>query len=788
MLLPTYSVHLDLAQSVVFGNIRTPKFAVPVSALQPDARQNIAQFIIIGAVADRFAQVRSLRREQTSIKHTVRRQSRPAATATESLSDRGNEADFPLAVYVLIAARNLALVVAVQRAQWPALLDQRQQFFGGYDLVHAPAISIADVHILNEANNVAGPAEMVEQIEDCVIVYCALDDNVDLNWRQTSLLRSVDACHHGFQITTPATHCLEHLLIETVQADGDPLQTGIGQVLGGIGKQHGVRRQRKIIDSPQCGDAAYQFGQFPVEQRLPACQPNLGHSERCRHARNLEHFVVRQPLRALQKLVVSMKFRLRHAIRATKVAAIQQGNTQVMQRPIERITSLASIGLVSIVRIQVRRHPDILPDLVALFFILTTNCCMIFGRAAKPSGFLMNLNFSKDELAFRDDVRSFFREEIPADIVAKQRQGVPLDRDDQVRFQKVLFEKGWAGYTWPIEYGGTGWTAVQKYIFGAEMADADAPNIIPFGLGMVGPVIYTFGSEEQKQRFLPDILASNVWWCQGYSEPGAGSDLASLKTRAELQGDHFIVNGTKTWTTLGQHADWIFCLARTTTDVARRQEGISFLLIDMNTPGVTVTPIITIEGDHEVNEIHFKDVAVPVDNLVGEEGKGWTYGKVLLQHERTGNSGVARTNYRLKKLRAQASQSIRAAAPLVQDRNFMRKVAAVEVELKALEITELRTLAAVASGKAPGPESSILKLKGTELQQATDALYVEAAGYYALPYVPGQYVLDFPVEDRVGEGAETKTSLRYFNFRKASIYAGSNEIQKNIIAKHVLGL
>jgi len=400
----------------------------------------------------------------------------------------------------------------------------------------------------------------------------------------------------------------------------------------------------------------------------------------------------------------------------------------------------------------------------------------------------MNLNFTEDELAFRDDVRSFFREEIPADIVAKQQQGVTLDRDDHVLFQKALFEKGWAGYTWPVEYGGTGWTAVQKYIFGIEMADADMPNIIPFGLGMVGPVIYTYGSEEQKQRFLPDILESNVWWCQGYSEPGAGSDLASLKTRAELQGDHFIVNGTKTWTTLGQHADWIFCLARTTTDVARRQEGISFLLIDMNTPGVTVTPIITIEGDHEVNEIYFQDVAVPIDNLVGEEGKGWTYGKVLLQHERTGNSGVARTNYRLKKLRARAAQSIRSAAPLLEDRNFMRKVAAVEVELKALEITELRTLAAIASGKAPGPESSILKLKGTELQQATDALYVEAAGYYALPYVPDQYVLDFPVEDRVGEGAETNSSLRYFNFRKASIYAGSNEIQKNIIAKHVLGL
>ena len=400
----------------------------------------------------------------------------------------------------------------------------------------------------------------------------------------------------------------------------------------------------------------------------------------------------------------------------------------------------------------------------------------------------MHLSFTDQELAFRDEVRAFFRDELPDDIVQKQLQGVQLEPNDFVRFQKSLYEKGWAGFNWPVEYGGTGWSAVEKYIFATEMAEADAPGIITFGLGMVGPIIYTFGSDAQKQRFLPDILESNVWWCQGYSEPGAGSDLASLKTKADLDGDHYVVNGTKTWTTLGQFADWIFCLVRTTSDVARRQEGISFMLIDMSTPGVTITPIITIEGDHEVNEVHFDNVKVPVENLVGEEGKGWTYGKVLLQHERTGTAGVARTHYRLQRLREQTSRSIRGAVPLAEDRNFMRKLAAVEVELKALEFTELRTLAAVASGKAPGPESSILKFKGTELQQATDSLYVEAAGYYSLPYVPDQYVLDYPDADRVGEGAETTTSLRYFNFRKASIYGGSNEIQKNIIAKHVLGL
>jgi alkylation response protein AidB-like acyl-CoA dehydrogenase len=335
-------------------------------------------------------------------------------------------------------------------------------------------------------------------------------------------------------------------------------------------------------------------------------------------------------------------------------------------------------------------------------------------------GTLMNVTLTDEELAFRDEVRAFFRDEMPDGIAEKQQLGVPLDREDFVNFQKALFRKGWAGYNWPVEYGGTGWTAVQKYIFGIEMAQANAPGIITFGLGMVGPVIYTFGNDEQKHRFLPDILESNTWWCQGYSEPGSGSDLASLKTRADLAGDHYVVNGTKTWTTLGQWADWIFCLVRTSTDVARRQEGISFLLIDMQSPGVTVTPIITIEGNHEVNEVHFENVKVPVENLVGEEGKGWTYGKVLLQHERTGTARVAHTNYRLTNLRRQASRSVRGATPLSEDRNFMRKLAAVEVELKALEFTELRTLAAVASGKAPGPESSILKLKGTELQPAVD--------------------------------------------------------------------
>jgi alkylation response protein AidB-like acyl-CoA dehydrogenase len=400
----------------------------------------------------------------------------------------------------------------------------------------------------------------------------------------------------------------------------------------------------------------------------------------------------------------------------------------------------------------------------------------------------MDLTFSEEELAFRDEIRHALQNEFPQDIRVKSDANIEISRDDQIRYQKWLAERGWFAINWPKEYGGTGWTAVQKYLFMQELANINAPTIVPFGVNMVGPVIYTFGNDAQKQRFLPDILESNVWWCQGYSEPGSGSDLASLKTRADVDGDHYVVNGTKTWTTLAHQADWIFCLVRTSSDVARRQEGISFLLIDMSTPGVSVKPIITIEGDREVNEVHFENVRVPMANLVGEEGKGWTYGKVLLQHERTNIAAVPQCKLRMRRLKEQASRSVRGAEPLAEDRNFMRKFAAVEVELKALEFTELRTLAAVASGKAPGPESSILKFVGTEMQQAIDELYVEAAGYYALPFVPQQYEADFPPEDRIGEGNETTTALRYFNFRKASIYGGSNEIQKNIVAKHVLGL
>ena len=400
----------------------------------------------------------------------------------------------------------------------------------------------------------------------------------------------------------------------------------------------------------------------------------------------------------------------------------------------------------------------------------------------------MHVSFTTEENDFQKEVNSFFNEKYPADIKEKQNKSVPLEKEDFIRWQKTLYEQGWAAPNWPVEYGGTGWTPVQKYIFANENAKANAPAIVPFGLGMVGPVIYTYGNEAQKKKFLPGILASDVWWCQGYSEPGSGSDLASLKMKAERVGNEYVLNGTKTWTTLGHMADWIFCLVRTSSDVARRQEGISFILVDMATEGVSVKPIITIEGDREVNEVHFENVKVPAENLIGEEGRGWTYGKVLLQHERTSIAGVARSQYRLSRLKEKIRNSDNTQPSLTGDNDFLKKIGQLEIELKALEFTELRTLAAVSVGKAPGPESSLLKIRGTEIQQKLDELFMEAAGYFSLPYVPQQYNLNSDPEEHVGFGADSVSSLVYFNNRKASIYGGSNEIQKNIIAKHVLGL
>ena len=392
----------------------------------------------------------------------------------------------------------------------------------------------------------------------------------------------------------------------------------------------------------------------------------------------------------------------------------------------------------------------------------------------------MDLEFSKEELAFREEVRSFVTSKLPTDIREKVDNGQPLEKNDWVRWQKILFEKGWIAPNWPVEYGGTGWTATQKYIFDLEMGAAGAPPVMAFGLKMVGPVIYTFGTPEQKKKYLPDILASNVWWCQGYSEPGSGSDLASLSTRAVRDGDHYVVNGIKAWTTLGQHADWIFVLARTDPN-AKKQQGISFLLIDMKTPGVTVHPVITLEGDHEVNETHFEDVRVPVENRIGEEHQGWTCAKYLLTHERSNMANIGLLKRGLRRLKREAAKVKVGDGVLLEQPSFARRLAEAEIQLTAVEYTTLRILSKVSRGGAPGAESSLLKIKSTELQQQMSELFLEAAGYEAFAYTPegGQ---------PVGELWAHRASANYFNGRKTTIYGGSSEIQKNIMTKAVLGL
>ena len=398
----------------------------------------------------------------------------------------------------------------------------------------------------------------------------------------------------------------------------------------------------------------------------------------------------------------------------------------------------------------------------------------------------MNLNYTPEEQAFREQVREFVRNSLPGDISQKVLHHKRLSKEDHVRWQKILHKQGWIAPGWPVEYGGTGWNAIQKHIFDDECAAAGAPPVIAFGVNMVGPVIIAFGSAQQKQRYLPRILASEDWWCQGYSEPGAGSDLASLKTRAELHGDHYVVNGQKTWNTLGQHADMIFCLVRTASG-SKKQEGISFLLIDMRSPGVTVRPIITIDGGHEVNEVWFENVEVPAENLVGEEGRGWSYAKFLLSHERSGIAAVGRSKRELRLLKYIAGQEQVDGRPLREEPRFRDKIARLEIDLMALEITDMRVASAEREGRAPGPEASILKIKGTEIQQTLTELMMEAVGPYALPYIPQQWG-DNWIGEHVGPDYAGPLASRYFNYRKVTIYGGSNEIQRNIIAQHILGL
>jgi pimeloyl-CoA dehydrogenase large subunit len=399
----------------------------------------------------------------------------------------------------------------------------------------------------------------------------------------------------------------------------------------------------------------------------------------------------------------------------------------------------------------------------------------------------MDLRFTPEELAFRDEVREFFRTALPARIRDKLVMGHHASKDELVEWTRILNAKGWAVPHWPVEWGGTGWDPVRQYIFQDEMQQAPAPSPLPFGVSMVGPVIIAFGSEEQKRRYLPRIANLDDWWCQGFSEPGSGSDLASLKTTAKRDGDFYLVNGQKTWTTLGQYADWIFCLVRT-DPAAKKQEGISFLLIDMKTPGITVRPIQTIDGGREVNEVFLDDVRVPVENLVGQENKGWDYAKFLLGNERVGIARVGVSKERIRRIKELASLERIGDVPLIKTARFREKLAAVEIELKALEMTQLRVVAAEKhreKGK-PDPASSILKIKGSEIQQATTELLMEVVGPYAMPYQeePEHGVNEPPI----GPGWAGPVAPTYFNWRKISIYGGSNEIQKNIIAKAILGL
>ncbi|WP_433611456.1 acyl-CoA dehydrogenase family protein [Prescottella agglutinans] len=391
----------------------------------------------------------------------------------------------------------------------------------------------------------------------------------------------------------------------------------------------------------------------------------------------------------------------------------------------------------------------------------------------------MNLALTAEERAFREEMRTFFRTEIPGEIRERVASGAQIGRDDFVATQRILNAAGLAVPHWPVRWGGRDWTAVQRHIWLDEMQLAAVPEPLAFNANMVGPVIATFGSEEQKERFLPPTANLDIWWCQGFSEPGAGSDLASLQTRAVRDGDRYVVNGQKTWTTLAQHADWIFCLVRTDPDAPKKQAGISFLLVDLTSPGVTVRPIRLIDGSYEVNEVFFDDVHVPAENLVGEENAGWSYAKFLLGNERTGVTGVGRAKVRLARAKEHAARTSLGPGSLLDDPLFAARVAELENELLALELTQLRVVAASAHGK-PDPASSLLKLRGSELQQAATELLVDVAGPDSLPFDAGP---DIETPSWAQRAAPT-----YLNYRKVSIYSGSSEVQRSIIASSILGL
>jgi alkylation response protein AidB-like acyl-CoA dehydrogenase len=398
----------------------------------------------------------------------------------------------------------------------------------------------------------------------------------------------------------------------------------------------------------------------------------------------------------------------------------------------------------------------------------------------------MDLNYTAQEEAFRDEVRAFLHDHLPTRLSQKVSAGQRLTKQDTEEWHAILNRRGWLAADWPVAWGGTGWSIVERHIFAIETALAHTPRILPFGLNMLGPVLIEYGSDAQKAHWLPRILDGSDWWCQGYSEPGAGSDLASLKCAAVRDGDHYVVNGQKTWTTLGQHADMIFCLVRT-DPVAKKQEGISFLLIDMNSPGIEVRPIILLDGESEVNEVFFSDVRVPAANLVGEENRGWTYAKFLLTHERSNIAGLGASMAALEALKQMARAQLKRGRPLAADPAFAARLARVEIDLQNMKITNLRVLAAVANGGAPIAESSMLKIRGTEIRQEISGLMRRAIGPYAQPFISG--ALDEGYNGKsIGPDGSASVAADYFNGRKLSIFGGSNEIQREIIAKSILRL
>ncbi|MDP2449999.1 MAG: acyl-CoA dehydrogenase family protein [Hydrogenophaga sp.] len=393
----------------------------------------------------------------------------------------------------------------------------------------------------------------------------------------------------------------------------------------------------------------------------------------------------------------------------------------------------------------------------------------------------MDLAFTPEEQTFREDIRAWVHANLPADISHKVHNALRLSRDDMQRWAKILGKKGWLGHGWPKEFGGPGWNAVQKHLFEEECALAGAPRVVPFGPVMVAPVIMAFGSPEQQQRFLPGIASGEVWWSQGYSEPGSGSDLASVKCRAERVGDNYIVNGQKTWTTLGQYGEWIFCLVRTSTE-GKPQTGISFLLIDMKSPGVTVRPIVLLDGEAEVNEVWFDNVEVPAGNLVGEENKGWTYAKHLLSHERTNIADVNRAKRELERLKRIAK-----AEGVYDDLRFRDEIAKMEVNVVALEMLVLRVLSAEKSGKNSLDIAGLLKIRGSEIQQRYTELMMLAAGPFSLPFIEEAMEAGWQGDFPGGIPADAPLASTYFNMRKTTIYGGSNEVQRNIVSQFVLG-